>query len=635
MAVLCLLAACWADRHLAFLRPYGATGFSLLAMIGCLAGMIVLTLCMGLGSWPRIQHLAIRYRSLHGYIGITTGSLLAMGFLAGTVTLFATPLQEWSQPRLPASETIPLTDIPSVLNHLSDMEHGHYRATDHQYRLTLTSPVSARLSLPAAPELPLGRPAAQILVTQPQAGTVQLYQLVPSPVPAVIGGLHRRMGLPLPESWAMPLVGLICFFYGLALLSGIILLLPGIWRTLMTVRLEGHARRFWLDLHSLLGLYSLPFQLVIALTVALFALAPLLPTGPGLRNSPPTTTGPASRGAAFPESGAGNSPPTTTGPASRGAAFPESGAGNSPPTTTGPASPLPPAVILTQMQAFAPDFRPLTLDYVPALHMRDNLATRQSLHAPLYDASGFHGLPPSGQPYLLLEGTDPRNPLIGRDRGSILLDPHTGTILDSQNLPGRQPLARRILTWCLALHFGSFGGEFVRWLYVILGLCGVGFFHTANQLWLNSHRRRIPGQPAPVETSATLWTARLSEGSLSGCLLGLCGLMVLSPLMSHLHPVTSLTDAVPHDPEQARQEASLTFYALVALSLASYCLFPRRVCRGMILALSAACLSTAVVIVTLHHMMTRTSALEELTMAFAIASLCLWYGAFHVIRSRR
>lgn len=590
MAVLCLLAACWADQHLAFLRPYGATGFSLLAMIGCLAGMIVLTLCMGLGSWPRIQHLAIRHRSLHGYIGITTGSLLAMGFLAGTVTLFATPLQEWSQPHLPASETIPLTDIPSVLNHLSDMEHGHYRATDHQYRLTLTSPVSARLSLPAAPELPLGRPAAQILVTQPQAGTVQLYQLVPSPVPAVIGGLHRRMGLPLPESWAMPLVGLICFFYGLALLSGIILLLPGIWRTLMTVRLEGHARRFWLDLHSLLGLCSLPFQLVIALTVALFALAPLLPTGPGLRNSPPTTTGPA--------------------------------------------SPLPPAVILTQMQAFAPDFRPLTLDYVPALHMRDNLATRQSLHAPLYDASGFHGLPPSGQPYLLLEGTDPRNPLIGRDRGSILLDPHTGTILDSQNLPGRQPLARRILTWCLALHFGSFGGEFVRWLYVILGLCGVGFFHTANQLWLNSHRRRIPGQPAPVETSATLWTARLSEGSLSGCLLGLCGLMVLSPLMSHLHPVTSLTDAVPHDPEQARQEASLTFYALVALSLASYCLFPRRVCRGMILALSAACLSTAVVIVTLHHMMTRTSALEELTIAFAIASLCLWYGAFHVIRSR-
>lgn len=593
LAALCVLASCQAARHIAFLQPYGMTGFSLLVMVGCLMGMTALTLCIGVGNWQRIQHLAIRYRSLHGWIGITTGSLLAMGFLAGTVTLFATPLQQWSQPHLPAQRTIPLTDLPAILSrlHLPEHESSQKGPSALHYRLTLTAPSSASLSIPTGPELPLGLPASQILVSQPAPGTVRLYQLIPSPVPSVIGGLHRRMGLPLPESWAMPLVGIICFLYGLALLSGVILLLPGIWRTLMTVRLEGHARRLWLDLHSLLGLCSLPFQLIIALTVALFAFAPFLPACTDMQPTPAQVVQPSAT--------------------------------------------LPPTTILAQLRAIAPEFQPLTLDYALGLHGTDSLADRLALHAPLYNASGLHGLPPAEQPYLLVEGTDPHNPLIGRDRGSVLLDPHTGLILDSQNLPSRQSLARRLLTWGLALHFGSFGGEFVRWLYVILGLCGVGFFHTANQLWLNTHRRKVPGQAALADTAATLWLGRLSEGTLSGCLLGLCGLIVLSPLMSHLHPVTALNGIRPHLMERAYQHVSMSYYALMVLSLVGYCLLPRQLCRGVILGLSALFLSTAVMIVTVHHTATQTPTSPELTIAFGIASLCLWGGAFHMLRPRK
>lgn len=591
LAAFCLLASCWAARHIPFLQPYGATGLSLLVMGGCLTGMIALTLCVGIGNWQKLQHLAIRYRSLHGWIGIMTGSLLSVGFLAGTVTLFATPLQQWSQPHLPAQRNIPLADIPTILDRLTSPGTGQHPAPALHYRLTLTTPGSASLSIPVGPELPLGLPASQILVSQPAPGTIQLYQMIPSPVPNVIGGLHRRMGLPLPENWAMPFVGILCLLYGLALLSGVILLLPGIWRTLMTVRLEGHARRLWLDLHSLLGLCSLPFQLIIALTVALFAFAPLLP----------------------PCSGTG---------------------AMSPPHAAASSAPLPPVTALKQMQNLAPEFQPLTLDYVLGPHGTDSLPERLALHAPLYNANGLRSLPPADQPYLLIEGTDPHNPLIGRDRGAVLMAPHTGAVLDSQNLPGRQSLARHMLTWCLALHFGSFGGEFVRWLYVILGLCGVGFFHTANKLWLNTHRRKVPGQTAPVDTLATSWLGRLSEGTLLGCLLGLCGLVALSPFTSHLYPITALKDASSHMMEKTCQQASLFYYALMLLSLFSYCILPRRLCRGVVLALAAMFLSAAVLTVTLHHTATQTPVSPELTIAFAIASLCLWGGTFHTLRPR-
>lgn len=599
VALLCLAGACLADRTFGIARTYGTMGVSLLTLGACLLAMTGLTACIGLGRWQRVHQLAARYRSIHGWVGITTGSLLAMGFLAGTFTLFAAPLQQWSAPPLPAQEAhfsaIPLTEIPALIGQLPEAASTHYR-------LTLTSPSTARISIPTGPDIPLGIPSPSIIISQPAPHTIHFYRLTPSPVPNFIGGLHRRLGLPLPERWVMPFVGILCLFYGLALLSGIILLLPGIWRSLMTVRLQGHARRLWLDLHSLLGLCTLPFQLVIALTTALFAFFPLLSIFFG---------SPASM---------------------KPAAGPVMGQHSS--------ALLSPASALLQLRTLSPSFHPLTLDYVSGPHGGDSLAERISLQAPLYNANGSCSLPMSEQPYLLAMGTDPFNALIGRDRGSVLLDPHTGTVLDSQNLPGQQSAARHFLTWCLALHFGSFGGEFVHWLYAALGLCGVGFFHTANKLWLNTHRLKITGQAQPADTHATLWLGRLSEGSLLGCLLGLCSIIALSPLMSHLHPVsngmmggTSTSSPMP-TMTRSCQQVRLTYYGCLAFSMVAYCLLSRRLCRGMMLSLAAIALSTAIIVVTLRHSATQDTSSLILTSVFSVAALCLWRGAFRSICAR-
>lgn len=597
VAALFVVASCWADRKFACFQAVGVTGLYLLITGACLAGITGLTLSVGIGDSPKLQHLAIRYRSLHGWIGILTGSLLSISFLAGTLTLFAAPLQQWSQPSLPAHSTIPLTDIPVVLDELLGTEHDRTAAPSAglHYRLILRTPDTASLSFPMGPDLPLGLPAPHILVSRTGPQETSLYQLTPSPVPTFIGGLHRRLGLPLPENRAMPFVGIICFLYGLALFSGVILLLPGMWRTLMTVRLQGHARRLWLDLHSLLGLCSLPFHLIIALTTTLFAFSPLLHS---------FSTGMGSD--AITHRAIQTTPPIS--------------------------SLLPPDRALMYLHEMAPEFHPLMLDYVLSPHATDSHAERLSLHAPLYNANGDQSLPPTAQPYLLAEGTDPHNPLIGRDRGAVLLDPHTGSLIDNQNLPSQQTPARRTLTWFLALHFGSFGGEFVRWLYVALGLCGVGFFHTANQLWLNTHRRKSPGQTAPIDTPATLWLGRLSEGTLLGCLLGICGLIAVSPLMTDLIPVTHLSGLTPPDMERTYQYISISYYGIMALTLISYCLFPRQLCRGTTLTLAALCLSGAVTIVALRHTALQSSLSAELTIAFSIASLALWAVALHTFR---
>lgn len=595
-AALFIVASCWADREFACFQAYGVTGFFLLITVACLAGITGLTLSIGFGDSQKLQHLAIRYRSLHGWIGILTGSMLSMSFLAGTLTLFAAPLQQWSQPSLPAHSAIPLTDIPTVLDKLLGPTPDTMSSPSSglHYRLTLKTPDTANLSFPMGPDLPLSLPAPHILVSQSDTQDTSLYQLTPSPVPAFIGGLHRRLGLPLPENQAMPFVGVVCFLYGLALFSGVILLLPGMWRTLMTVRLQGHARRLWLDLHSLLGLCSLPFHLIIALTTALFAFSPLLHSF-----------------------SAGAKPHVTPHRTAE---------------TTPISSLLPPDRALMYLHGLAPEFHPLMLDYVLSPHAIDSHAERLALHAPLYSANGDQSLPPTEQPYLLAEGTDPHNPLIGRDRGAVLLDPKTGELIDSQNLPSQQTLARRILTWCLALHFGSFGGEFVRWLYVALGLCGVGFFHTANQLWLNTHRRKIPGRTTPVDTPATFWLGRLSEGTLLGCLLGLCSIMAISPLMTDLAPITHLSSITPPDMEHTYRLINLSYYGIMALTLTIYCLLPKHICRGTVLALAALCLSGAVTIVALRHTALQSPLSAELTIAFSVASLILWVGALHTFR---
>ena len=50
------------------------------------------------------------------------------------------------------------------------------------------------------------------------------------------------------------------------------------------------------------------------------------------------------------------------------------------------------------------------------------------------------------------------------------------------DLPGRMEGWSEAVNAFFALHFGSFGGNTVRWLYVLMGLAGAALFYTGNLL---------------------------------------------------------------------------------------------------------------------------------------------------------
>src|SRR3546814_7457542 len=69
----------------------------------------------------------------------------------------------------------------------------------------------------------------------------------------------------------MPIMGGIALLYAVAIVSGVICLLPSLVKDLFALRFGKNLKRMWLDLHNVLGLFSLPFHIIMALTSVVFA----------------------------------------------------------------------------------------------------------------------------------------------------------------------------------------------------------------------------------------------------------------------------------------------------------------------------------------------------------------------------
>src|SRR5690606_5906710 len=102
-------------------------------------------------------------------------------------------------------------------------------------------------------------------------GTAHVAETQPSAVGAFIDVLHRVVGLPVdndPNRWVM---GVIASLYALALVSGVIVLLPSLVKDLFALRVGKNLKRMWLDAHNVVGIVSLPFHIIMALSAAVFA----------------------------------------------------------------------------------------------------------------------------------------------------------------------------------------------------------------------------------------------------------------------------------------------------------------------------------------------------------------------------
>ena len=149
------------------------------------------------------------------------------------------------------------------------------------------------------------------------------------------------------------------------------------------------------------------------------------------------------------------------------------------------------------------------------------LLRRASLQLPGFEVTSF-GFQTQGDGNVeaLVHGLDVRHGTRARTFMRTHLDPYSGTV-DVHDLPGRMEGWSEAVNAFFALHFRSFGGNPVRWLYVLMGVAGAVLFYSGNLLWVESRRRKCKGEETPVQKRSAWVLACLTVGVSLGCVAGI------------------------------------------------------------------------------------------------------------------
>ncbi|MDC8758404.1 PepSY-associated TM helix domain-containing protein [Janthinobacterium fluminis] len=395
------------------------------------------------------------YQSLHTWVGIGAGMLLFIGFFAGALTMFKQPLDRWGS--APAQMLRPVaadkldTLVREVLvAHPAARKGFTLHLSQHE---NVAAPVSWSAGA-GGRELDVAGKRWQ--ATLDASGKLQAQQQLPSLLAELIDMLHRTGGIPGTldgEYLGGYLMGVAAIMYFLALVSGVILLLPTMIKDFFALRPGKNRKRFWLDAHNVLGIASLPFHIVISLTVVVFAfhdqfydsLAKVVYREQPMFAPPP--------------------PP---------AAKPYAAVDMLPATT-----------LIKKVQDVAPDFV-----ITEMLFMR--------LESP--------------RPMIRAAVASPRHLTHGAEAGYVMVHPYSG-VVDTNMLPGKEGTWSGRVSPFFALHFGSFAGNTMRWVYFLFGISGAFLFYTGNLLWVEKRRKNQGRNPAPLsQTRATMLMAAATVG---------------------------------------------------------------------------------------------------------------------------
>lgn len=415
----------------------------------------------------RADHIRV-YKSVHTWTGILTGMALFIAFYAGALTVFKEPLQRWASPPA-AQQALPLSQAHTLITqtlaahpaargdfsiHLRDAEHLPGRMTwqlrdgdadDHD------------------------EPAVRsFFATLDTSGTTAVHEAHPSPLGELIDTLHRVVGLPVdsdPNRWVM---GVVSALYAVALVSGVIVLLPSLVKDFFALRVGRNLKRMWLDAHNVVGIISLPFHIVMALTAVVFAFHDQIY---GLQDD-------LIHGGRWASAFARAAPPRSDLP------------------PRDPATLLPPEQLVARALELSPGFEPSVLQYLGVT------TPKAAVRVWGKDAAAV----------------SPR-----ARGGFVALDPYSGRVLSRDFMPGHQDPAGLWISSFFALHMAAFGGALVQWLYFLLGLAGAWLFYSGNLLWIETRRKATPrgGGTAPAQRLDTRLMAAATVGVCLGCVCGI------------------------------------------------------------------------------------------------------------------
>lgn len=413
------------------------------------------------------------YQQLHTWVGILSGLLLFICFFAGAVTMFKGPLNQWA---LQTDSQLPGIATAQYDTLIEKVLHAHPEASK---AMTVYLPAAMPQHAPVqwVIENPDTHATTLWQASLDSNGTLLSRQTSVSAVGDFLDRLHRTAGIPGGDdhdAYGIFVMGFICILYFVALVSGLVIFLPTWFKDLFSFRKGDNNKRFFVDFHNILGISALPFHIIIALTTIVFAYHDVLYG--------------AMREGVFKEQ------PLFYRPAPA-------------PATEHQQQLLPIASFEQTIQQIEPQF------VLTELRL-NNLTSPNAIAI----VGG------------LLEGEWIRGPKYAY----WITDPYTASAGYTDMLPSNAGLAAKIVNGFFTLHFGSFGGHFIHWIYFALGICGSLLFLTGNILWVEARRKQSlqPERPLPQRRDIKI-LARLTTGSTLGCLLGIAIALLLAKVLPH------------------------------------------------------------------------------------------------------
>jgi len=379
------------------------------------------------------------FTTVHTWTGLLAGFALFIAFYAGALTMFHDEIDTWALPK-------------AGLARADTMDRAHRMLDD----IVAKHPGAAnQIGVTYPADHPSRSVAAYWMDADGEWKTQALAEGAPRDaedhehgLADFIYELHYDLGIPVIGIYLM---GIVSVIYGLALLTGVLIHLPNLVREMFALRPGHNLKRLWQDAHNVIGILSLPFHIVFAVTGALLCLTMVmlvafnsLAFGGKLMPAWERMT------SAMPETKAKPGTAIMLSPAELGARARQ-------------------AAIAAGAATFEPD-------YMRYVHYGQKGAAAE------------------------VRGTSTK--ALG-EFGMVALDAADGHVLQVQ-VPGARDANHATYSAVFGLHFGTFGSLSLRWLYFLLGLAGAFLFYSGNLLYIESRRkRRQADQPLKVRAMAT------------------------------------------------------------------------------------------------------------------------------------
>ncbi|QNK01092.1 PepSY-associated TM helix domain-containing protein [Dyella telluris] len=394
------------------------------------------------------------FQTVHTWTGLLAGFALFVAFYAGALTVFHDDIAAWQNPPWRAA-----ADAEVSLDTLMERLLAQHPDVRDDFGIILPRDGShAAYAYWEAKDGTRFATASQMEAPRTEAAENELADFVYA--------LHDSLGLPVIGLYLM---GIVSVLYGLALLSGILIHLPQLAKDFFAMRVGRNLKRLWQDAHNAIGVISLPFHVIFAVTGALFCLFTI--TLVSLNTI-------AFDGKLFD-------------------AFARATATTPTVTASGtPATMLTTDALIERARAEAMKSGVTTFepDYMHFVHYGDRNAVAEVRGLSQHTLGSY---------------------------GTVAMSAHDGRVLGTY-VGDRYSLNGISYASLFGLHFGSFGGRTVQWLYFILGLGGAFLFYSGNLLWIESRRKR-----RHLDQPRKTWVmARATVGVCIGSCLAISGAFV-------------------------------------------------------------------------------------------------------------